>query len=100
MWLMLFLSFIFLKFVHKESNYILYFIWLLGALSTLSCFFILLSIFNLLIHNQWFDWQLNGGSLRVYDSVLVCNFWLLTFVYSKKDLVINKLYYFLVFLFF
>lgn len=73
MWLMLFLSFIFLKSVYKESNYNLYFIWLLGALSTLSCFFILLSIFNLLIHNQWFDWQLNGGSLRVYDSVLVCN---------------------------
>jgi len=100
MWLMVFLSFIFLKSVYKESNYILYFIWLLGALSTLSCFFIFLSIFNLLIHNQWFDWQLNGGSLRVYDSVLVCNFWLLTYVYSKKDLVINKFYYFLVFFIF
>ena len=100
MWLILFLTFLFLRYTYVENKLNIYSLWLLGFLSTIPCFFIILSIYFLFKENQWYDWHLDGASLRVYDSVLVCNFWLLTYIFTKKKLIVNKFYYFILFFIF
>lgn len=100
MWLILSLTFLFLRYTYLESKLNIYSLWSLGFLSTIPCFFIILSIFFLFKDNHWYDWHLDGASLRVYDSVLVCNFWLLTYIYTKKNLIVNKIYYFILFFIF
>lgn len=44
------------------------------------CLFILISIFNFIIHQQWFDWQFNSGTIRIYDSVIVPLFFFLIYL--------------------
>lgn len=48
------------------------------------CLFILISIFNFIIHQQWFDWQFNSGTIRIYDSVIVPLFFFLINLKNKK----------------
>ncbi|MDV2969225.1 O-antigen ligase family protein [Acinetobacter baumannii] len=44
---------------------------LIVVTAIIPCLFILISIFNFIIHQQWFDWQFNSGTIRIYDSVIV-----------------------------
>nr|EEW99641.2 hypothetical protein HMPREF0014_02067 [Acinetobacter sp. RUH 2624] len=46
--------------------------------------FIGISIINFIFYKQWFDWQFNSGTIRIYDSVIVPFFFFLIFLRNKK----------------
>ncbi|CAI3127840.1 hypothetical protein MWMV17_MWMV17_01418 [Acinetobacter calcoaceticus] len=48
------------------------------------CLFILISIINFILYKQWFDWQFNSGTIRIYDSVIVPIFFFLIFLRNKN----------------
>lgn len=39
--------------------------------ASIPCLFICISITNFIFYKQWFDWQFNSGTIRIYDSVIV-----------------------------
>jgi len=56
------------------------------------CLFILISIFNFVVYQKWFDWQFNSGTIRIYDSVIVSIFFFLIFLKNKKIPYIHYFY--------
>ncbi|WP_347019409.1 O-antigen ligase family protein [Acinetobacter calcoaceticus] len=52
--------------------------------SFIPCLFILISIINFILYKQWFDWQFNSGTIRIYDSVIVPIFFFLIFLKNKN----------------
>lgn len=66
--------------------------------SILPCFFIFASIFNLIKDNTWYDWQLNSGTIRIFDSYIVPIFWFSLYLYNKNNKIIHNFYYFICFL--
>lgn len=48
------------------------------------CLFIFVSITNFIFYKQWFDWQFNSGTIRIYDSVIVPTFFFLIFLKNKN----------------
>ncbi|EXE60328.1 MULTISPECIES: O-antigen ligase family protein [Acinetobacter] len=48
------------------------------------CLFIFVSITNFIFYKQWFDWQFNSGTIRIYDSVIVPIFFFLIFLKNKN----------------
>lgn len=46
--------------------------------------FIFVSITNFIFYKQWFDWQFNSGTIRIYDSVIVPIFFFLIFFKNKN----------------
>lgn len=48
------------------------------------CLFICVSITNFILYKQWFDWQFNSGTIRIYDSVIVPIFFFLIFLKNKN----------------
>jgi len=48
------------------------------------CLFILISIINFILYKQWFDWQFNSGTIRIYDSVIVPIFFFLIFLKNRN----------------
>lgn len=48
------------------------------------CLFICISITNFILYKQWFDWQFNSGTIRIYDSVIVPIFFFLIFLKNKN----------------
>ncbi len=46
--------------------------------------FIFVSITNFIFYKQWFDWQFNSGTIRIYDSVIVPIFFFLIFLKNKN----------------
>lgn len=48
------------------------------------CLFICVSIINFILYKQWFDWQFNSGTIRIYDSVIVPIFFFLVFLRNKN----------------
>ncbi|MBO8209238.1 O-antigen ligase family protein [Acinetobacter nosocomialis] len=63
------------------------------------CLFILISITNFIIHQQWFNWQFNSGTIRIYDSVIVPLFFFLIFLQNKKYPYLHYFYPFAIFFF-
>ncbi len=63
------------------------------------CLFILISIFNFIFYQQWFDWQFNSGTIRIYDSIIVPIFFFLIFLKNKKYPYIHYFYPFASFFF-
>ena len=56
------------------------------------CLFICISIINFICYKQWFDWQFNSGTIRIYDSVIVPIFFFLIFLKNKNYPYIHYLY--------
>ena len=79
---------------NKKENIIA----ILILFSILPCFFIPLSIFNLLKENTWYDWQLNSGTIRIFDSYIVPIFWFSLYLYRKNNKIIHNFYYIICFL--
>ena len=79
---------------NKKENIIA----ILILFSILPCFFIILSIFNLLKENTWYDWQLNSGTIRIFDSYIVPIFWFSLYLYRKNNKIIHNFYYIICFL--
>lgn len=52
--------------------------------SFIPCLFILISILNFVICKQWFEWQFNSGTIRIYDSIIVPIFFFLIFFKNKN----------------
>lgn len=46
--------------------------------------FIFLSIYNLISLGDWFDWQLNGGSVRIFDSAIVPIYYFILYYFYKN----------------
>ncbi|MFW6696745.1 O-antigen ligase family protein [Acinetobacter pittii] len=63
------------------------------------CLFIFISILNFIIHQQWFDWQFNSGTIRIYDSVIVPIFFFLIFLKNKNFPYFHYFYPFATFFF-
>lgn len=56
------------------------------------CLFICISIINFILYKQWFDWQFNSGTIRIYDSVIVSLFFFLIFLKNKNYPYIHYFY--------
>ncbi|MCU4564271.1 O-antigen ligase family protein [Acinetobacter sp. WU_MDCI_Abxc222] len=63
------------------------------------CLFICISIANFLFYKQWFDWQFNSGTIRIYDSVIVPIFFFLIFLKNKNFPYFYYFYPFAIFFF-
>lgn len=63
------------------------------------CLFICISITNFILYKQWFDWQFNSGTIRIYDSVIVPIFFFLIFLKNKNFPYFYYFYPFATFLF-
>lgn len=63
------------------------------------CLFIFISIVNFISGQQWFDWQFNSGSIRIYDSAIVPLFFTLIFLNNKEIPYVQYLYPVGIFLF-
>lgn len=63
------------------------------------CLFICVSIINFILYKQWFDWQFNSGTIRIYDSVIVPIFFFLIFLKNKNYPYINYFYTVAIFFF-
>ncbi|RZH05280.1 O-antigen ligase domain-containing protein [Acinetobacter pittii] len=63
------------------------------------CLFICISITNFIFYKQWFDWQFNSGTIRIYDSVIVPIFFFLIFLKNKKYPYFHYFYPFAIFFF-
>jgi len=63
------------------------------------CLFILISILNFIFYQQWFDWQFNSGTIRIYDSVIVPLFFFLIFLKNKNYPYFHYFYPIVVFFF-
>ncbi len=61
------------------------------------CLFICISITNFIFYKQWFDWQFNSGTIRIYDSVIVPIFFFLIFLKNKKYPYFHYFYPFAIF---
>ncbi|EML9084678.1 O-antigen ligase family protein, partial [Acinetobacter baumannii] len=72
---------------------------LIVVTAIIPCLFILISIFNFIIHQQWFDWQFNSGTIRIYDSVIVPLFFFLIYLKNKKYPYISYFYPIVIFFF-
>ncbi|MBH8249433.1 O-antigen ligase family protein [Acinetobacter baumannii] len=83
----------------KESEYAVIGLGLIVLAAMVPCLFIFVSILNFISVQQWFDWQFNSGSIRIYDSVIVPLFFLLIFLKNKKVPYIQYLYPLGIFLF-
>jgi len=67
--------------------------------ASIPCLFILISIINFIFYKQWFDWQFNSGTIRIYDSVIVPIFFFLIFLRNKQYPYIYYFYPVVVFFF-
>ncbi|CAI3143042.1 hypothetical protein MWMV2_MWMV2_02414 [Acinetobacter oleivorans] len=56
------------------------------------CLFICVSITNFILYKQWFDWQFNSGTIRIYDSIIVPIFFFLVFLRNKNYPYIHYFY--------
>lgn len=63
------------------------------------CLFICVSIANFILYKQWFDWQFNSGTIRIYDSVIVPIFFFLIFLKNKNYPYFGYFYPFAIFFF-
>lgn len=63
------------------------------------CLFICVSITNFILYKQWFDWQFNSGTIRIYDSVIVPIFFFLIFLKIKNFPYFHYFYPFATFFF-
>lgn len=63
------------------------------------CLFICVSIANFILYKQWFDWQFNSGTIRIYDSVIVPIFFFLIFLKNKNYPYFHYFYPFAIFFF-
>lgn len=79
----------------SEEPKLLYFI-ILAAL--IPCTFIFLSIFNYIDKGLWFDWQLNSGSIRIFDSAIIPIFYLTLYVFSEKQKLKDNIFLLCIFL--
>lgn len=83
------------SYIEKSENLL----FLLVVVACIPCLFLFISIFNWFMQNRWFDWQMNSGSIRIIDSVLVPIFFLAVYLKSKNYKHINKSYFFIIFLY-
>jgi len=67
--------------------------------SFIPCLFIVISITNFILYKQWFDWQFNSGTIRIYDSVIVPIFFFLIFLKNKNYPYFHYFYPFAIFFF-
>ncbi|QIT19681.1 O-antigen ligase family protein [Acinetobacter pittii] len=63
------------------------------------CLFICVSITNFILYKQWFNWQFNSGTIRIYDSVIVPIFFFLIFLKNKNFPYFHYFYPFATFFF-
>lgn len=83
----------------KEKVYRYNGIFLIVTAASIPCLFIFISIFNFINEKQWFDWQFNSGSIRIYDSVIVPLFFFLILLKNKNYPYSQYFYPMIVFLF-
>ncbi len=101
LWSAIALLFIFSALTYELRNIknIVHGIALVVVTAIIPCLFILISIFNFIIHQQWFDWQFNSGTIRIYDSVIVPLFFFLIYLKNKKYPYISYFYSIAIFFF-
>ncbi len=86
LWSAIALLFIFsgLKYELRNIKKIAHGLALIVVSAFIPCLFICISIANFIFYKQWFDWQFNSGTIRIYDSVIVPIFFFLIFLKNKK----------------
>ncbi|MDQ9949449.1 MULTISPECIES: O-antigen ligase family protein [Acinetobacter] len=81
-----------LAYTFKDEKNITHGMVLIVISALIPCLFILISIVNFIIYQQWFDWQFNSGTIRIFDSVIVPIFFFAIFLKTEKYRYINYLY--------
>jgi len=88
-----------LVFELKGKTYLQHIITLIIVSTLIPCLFIFISIINFIFYKQWFDWQFNSGTIRIYDSAIVPLFFLLIFLKNSKYPYIDYFYPIVIFFF-
>lgn len=88
-----------LVFELKGKTYLQHIITLIIVSTLIPCLFISISIINFIFYKQWFDWQFNSGTIRIYDSAIVPLFFLLIFLKNSKYPYIDYFYPIVIFFF-
>ncbi|MEB7640670.1 O-antigen ligase family protein [Acinetobacter pittii] len=101
LWSAIALLFIFsgLKYELRNIKKIAHGLALIVVSAFIPCLFICISIANFIFYKQWFDWQFNSGTIRIYDSVIVPIFFFLIFLKNKKYPYFHYFYPFAIFFF-
>ncbi len=81
-----------LKYLFQENNFNDKYIYILVISAIIPALFIFLSIFNLFDQRHWFDWQLNSGSVRIYDSALVPIYYFVLYLGSTNNRFNNSFF--------
>lgn len=71
---------------------------ILVIISIIPCLFLPIVIFEFVKNSKMYDWQMNAGSIRIYDSMIVPIFWISVFLKNKKNKIISTAYPFVCFL--
>ncbi|MBU3847936.1 MAG: O-antigen ligase family protein [Candidatus Acinetobacter avistercoris] len=91
MWLSSFLLF----YALKQENFLLnkneFALCVVVLFSVIPCLYILFTLLGLIKTGIFFGWQMNSGSIRIYDSVIVPIFWIAVYLY-EKNVYIKKAY--------
>ncbi|MFW1647343.1 O-antigen ligase family protein [Acinetobacter nosocomialis] len=88
-----------LVFELKGKTYLQHVIALIIVSALIPCSFILISIIKFIFTKQWYDWQFNSGTIRIYDSVIVPLFFFLIFLKNNKYPHIDYFYPITIFFF-
>lgn len=89
MWLSAILLFFALNnqnFVSEKNEFALAILILLSVIPCLNIFFSFIQLIN---KDIFFGWQMNAGSIRIYDSVVVPIFWIAVYLYKKNKYIKN-----------
>lgn len=100
--LLLIISFFFiffaLKFSFEKKNEKPFFLFLIVISALFPTTFIFLSIFNYIDKGLWFDWQLNAGSIRIFDSAIIPIFYFTLYIFSENHKLKNNIFLLCIFL--
>lgn len=84
------LCFIFLILMKSIHNLKSYLFLIISAI--IPCLFIFLSMYNMVVNKIWFDWQLNAGSIRIYDSTIIPIFYFSVYLKTIQYKFMDKIY--------
>lgn len=92
MWIIVFIGLFFIVNTYSDNESDKNKIAILVLISILPCLFLPFTIYEFIVNDVNYDWQINSSSIRIYDSVIVPIFWLAIYLKINDNKIINKLY--------
>lgn len=84
--------------LRNHKVYYQHLLFLIVIFATIPCLFVFLSIRNFINEGVWYDWQMNSGNIRIYDSTIIPIVFLAFYLKSIYYKYIQKNYFLIIFL--